>query len=387
MMAVNTQVIQKSRKFQLLQILRAYAALLVVTTHASLVSQRDFGGQFLLSNTLQEGARIGVEIFFILSGFIHFYVHQKHFSHKEKLKSYFLKRIIRIYPIYWIVSLPLIPIYFIAPFLGNKDGDSGFIYIFKSLLLIPQEEFPLLSVGWTLTLELFFYVLIGILIWFRPKIARLIISILLIGTLIKFFVDISGGGWETKYRTGNSLFDLSFSTAFIFNRFNLSFFSGVLVSLLVVRNNLAGNAKKNYLIRWSWVVILLAATVLICLPPEMLGSISGGTITAGEANRILYYGPIVGIWITASIVSEMAFSLKIPRFLDYLGDASYSIFLLHYPALLAMGKACKFLELDQIIDYRFLMYTITIASVAFGVVLYTKVEKPVTRWLMLRVKR
>lgn len=368
------------QKFQLLQILRGLAAILVVTTHASLVSQRDFGSDFMSISTFTRGGIIGVETFFILSGFIHFYVHSKYFSIKTKLKPFILKRLARVYPIYWIISLPLIPIFFIAPSLGNKGEEGGVGYIFRSLLLIPQEPNPLLSVGWTLTFELFFYILVASLIYFRPKVSRTIIALVLLGTLVKFFADIPGG-WINKYQTGNSVFDLTFATSFIFSRYNLHFLAGGLGGLIVLTTTFQLLMRKR-LIACLGSVMLGLSTVFLLMPHEVWNN-----EMTGRTNRIFYYIPVVIVWIISSTIVERNFLTNVPRPLTFIGDASYSIFLLHYPVLLALAKFCQVVGFDQIMGYQVLMYLITASSIGISIIFYAIVEKPLTQILMFRVKQ
>lgn len=75
----------------------------------------------------------------------------------------------RIYPIYWIITLTVLYVFLVIPgWANNKDLGLGKVIV--SLLLIPQNDKPILDVGWTLIYELYFYFLFSIAIWLKPKI-------------------------------------------------------------------------------------------------------------------------------------------------------------------------------------------------------------------------
>jgi exopolysaccharide production protein ExoZ len=101
----------------------------------------------------------GVDIFFVISGFIMFYTLKRdHYSAREFL----LRRILRIVPVYWLMTLAFIPIIyaFPSPFASRFDWDISSLAL--SLLFIPHQnpsglgEYPLLTVGWSLNFEMFF---------------------------------------------------------------------------------------------------------------------------------------------------------------------------------------------------------------------------------------
>ena len=57
----------------------------------------------------------GVEFFFVLSGFIMVLVHRRDFGQPSKALVFMRKRVVRIYPIYWLVMAFLLAIYFVSP--------------------------------------------------------------------------------------------------------------------------------------------------------------------------------------------------------------------------------------------------------------------------------
>src|SRR4051812_32264710 len=93
----------KLKKINSLQIYRGIAAILVVLFHATSYSQEKLSHPFL--NNIFLFGYTGVDFFFVLSGFIIFYTHSQAISTHQPVTPYLANRLIRIYPIYWFVTL------------------------------------------------------------------------------------------------------------------------------------------------------------------------------------------------------------------------------------------------------------------------------------------
>lgn len=131
-----------------IQILRIIAAFGVVLAHYKLFGIKAGG--------------FGVDIFFIISGFIIAFV--VNYSTKGFMK----KRIARVVPLYALATLLTTFIAFIKP-QWFKNVIINTEAIFKSLFYIPyriESSGPILSLGWTLNNEMFFYIVMSICILF-----------------------------------------------------------------------------------------------------------------------------------------------------------------------------------------------------------------------------
>ena len=109
-------------KIQVIQMLRLIAALGVFIYHTGVVGEKGF---------------FGVELFFIISGFIMMY------STKDKKKWFLTKRIIRIWPLYVLSTLVMyvaISLYPSLSVMSEKNPE----YLLKSLLFIPFKNVPFL---------------------------------------------------------------------------------------------------------------------------------------------------------------------------------------------------------------------------------------------------
>ena len=150
---------QTRTNFRLLQIYRGWAAMLVVLFHATGIGWHQFQASFL-GNYFEMGSA-GVDFFFVLSGFLITHIHLKDIGKPDRLGSYARKRFVRIYPAYWVVTLAILPFYWIVPGWGQGDEKTPSV-IANSFLLLPMLRGPVLMAGWTLCHEVLFYLVFGL---------------------------------------------------------------------------------------------------------------------------------------------------------------------------------------------------------------------------------
>jgi exopolysaccharide production protein ExoZ len=72
--------------------------------------------------------------------------------------------------------------------------------------------------------------------------------------------------------------------------------------------------------------------------------------------------------------------LIIPTFICKLGDASYSVYLVHYPALSVLCKIAKSLSLETRVPHQLLFLGTSAASIVMGMFFARLVELPLRRW-------
>ena len=168
-----------------IQYLRGIAAMLVVFQHVARKA-----GQYAddpLAWFRVGGA--GVDIFFIISGFIMCHTTSGATGSPARVIDFLKRRAIRILPLYWLLSLVALAAMFIKPELVNSAGAET--RIFESFLLLPVQGVYLIANGWTLSYEFFFYFIFAIGMLFEEKIGRALSAALLgllvtLGTLISF---------------------------------------------------------------------------------------------------------------------------------------------------------------------------------------------------------
>jgi exopolysaccharide production protein ExoZ len=149
--------------------LRAFAALGVVVYH---ICKEAWHRGFLESAALYrlaETLQIGVDLFFIVSGFIIVYVSRDLPPGAAGLGTFLGKRLVRVVPIYWLFTLLTAAVILLSPQAMNH-GAFSIDYLLASLAFLPWPSasntslLPLLGVGWTLNYEMFFYILYALLI-------------------------------------------------------------------------------------------------------------------------------------------------------------------------------------------------------------------------------
>ncbi len=150
------------QQFRSIEALRALAAIMVVLFHTQAIFSASLG---ILPVARMFGAGLrGVDLFFVLSGFIIAHVHRNDINNPHRIRNYLFNRAARIYPAVWIMSL-LAVLAYAAGFGGAgkaaKLSDWG---ITAGLLLLPQTGDALVNVTWTLKYELFFYLIFSFLI-------------------------------------------------------------------------------------------------------------------------------------------------------------------------------------------------------------------------------
>ncbi|WP_291841597.1 acyltransferase [Maricaulis sp.] len=138
------------------QHLRALAVLMVVIGHLHQTSGRILGFSWL-----GDGAFfgfLGVDVFFVISGFI---IHHLYRHHDGLDLRFFLNRLNRIYPMYWVIT-GVAAVGYVIFFRGDLLTALADGRWLTTLFLWPTGHLPLLSVGWTLVHELWFYLAYGV---------------------------------------------------------------------------------------------------------------------------------------------------------------------------------------------------------------------------------
>jgi exopolysaccharide production protein ExoZ len=294
----------------------------------------------------------GVDFFFVLSGFIILHVHSDDIGQPRALGAYLLKRFCRIYPVYWVIFLLTLPVYLLVPSFGfgyERDPD---VFV-RAFLLIPHpQRHVVLTVSWTLVHEIFFYVLFGSLIFNKR---------------FGLAVFLAWGGCVLAFAS----FD-SFPWTFLFSAVNVRFLAGMGVALM--------------LRRWRIPAPRLLAVVGLAV------FLTTGYFDAYQGPRALYeqtIGYTLGsVLILAGVVeAERSGLLRPPGWLVYLGNASYSIYLVHFVPLSIVAKFAKAWSLDTYVPGAALFVVHAASSVAVGCLFYHVIEQPLHVWINRFLRR
>ena len=300
-----------------IQVLRGLAAVAVVLFHVSIWENKKLGVQ-LMPGCFQLGD-VGVDLFFVISGFIMVYIQPARISSGKDYARFLIHRFSRVFPPYWLVLLVLLPIWLKAPQLFN-NYQHNHVDLVRSVLLLPQDYMPLLSVGWTLIHEVYFYFAVSVALLFGAR-GRWVYGTVWFATVIAVFWFFDGRGLEQ-----------SRVLQVVFSPFSLTFLLGYFVGLLQQRLRAAPVVLGFGLLTCAAVVWLWAA-------PRVANGVYPDN---NSLARFLALGLPCSLAVASAIVLERhlpAFMLK----LQWLGDRSYAIYLVHLPLVSGIyGVAARY---------------------------------------------
>ncbi len=336
------------KKLNLLQAYRGIAALLVVMFHLSHLSIERLK-QVIFFNVFQAGWS-GVDYFFVLSGFIMLYVNRDILGDKHYVKSFLVKRIIRIYPIYWIVTVMVLGFFLLIPSL-SAGKNFNIPYIAKSLLLLPQDVIPIIEASWTLNYEIFFYLLFSLGIWLKPKYSFPLLSTWLIVVILRYIkiLEFSDG----------AILNL------VFGKLNIEFIFGCLAGYITIK-------FQRQISKYRWTLFGIANLGYVYLTVFLVTN----NIEKMNMDGVSTFGVLSGVLVLSSASIDLNDKLKIPESLIYLGDASYSIYLTHGPLLSAATKILEKMNLEKYFDNIFAPSLLASIAIVIGCIFHSFIEKP-----------
>lgn len=342
-------------KFASLQIFRAIAAILVVLFHVTSYSQEKFGHAFL-SNIFSFGYT-GVDFFFVLSGFIIFYIHSRDVGERQRTRLYLVKRLVRVYPIYWIITLVKVVVIVAIPTLA-KDYEREIGTIVASFLLFPQSNLPIIGAAWTLSHEILFYLLFGIVIWLGRHRGAFLFGIWTIALL----------GFSVGRTADLKILPDHYIIQFLLNERNLEFIFGCLSAYLIM----------NYKLKYQTLMVLAGCVLFLS---------AGWYVSRG--GQVPSYAILFGLpsllLITGSASIEFHVQVKFPPLLVFLGDASYSIYLTHAMFINAFALIFQRVSWITQINPSLPLLVVAIGAVLGGSAVYQLVELPMLSLLRNRI--
>lgn len=338
------------KKLILIQFSRALVPILVMLYHISVNMNGYFDYNFLGLSSLSSTG--GVHFFFALSGFMLFYVYKEKFGVKGQIKKYLLNRFIRIYPSYWILTFIAGIILLFFPFLG-LGNEINYEAVVFSILLIPHPDgiVPILDVAWSLIYTVYFYIIFSFLFLSSRTISAIVLSIWLFITL----------GFVT-----NTFWSYDSLPYYFFYEYNLIFSVGVLCAYLF------NKIKLNFPLS-----AMIAGIGFIAFPFLWINEVHQFInlryeLSLGLASAFVIFG-------LASI--DLQKDIKLPKFLNYLGNASLSIYLAHNLPLNAFSHLFYKFGIFEVIGGVATSIILLILITCVGCLVYSYIEKPVVAFM------
>lgn len=332
----------RSVKLSGIEAARGIAAIMVVFYHAARHLKADIG--YLPWGGVSQFGHSGVDFFFVLSGFIIFFVHRTDLGKPSGLPQYFERRFTRIYPYFWfslIVGMGLV-------LLSTKNKTLDPVFLLLQATLLPMRGD--VGVAWTLQHEILFYLFFAIAI-FNRRIG------FCLGSIWVIFVVAMWGG-----HLAPDTFPVIQKLA---SPFNIEFLFGILAAYVVQSGRL----------NWFKTCAVVGGILFVCFGiAENLGEFNGY-----EPSSQLAYGLASALIVMGIATAEMRSKLKMPKILAEVGSASYSIYLFHLPCIGVTYKLLSVAGLLTTIPVSILYSILVAAGVIGGVVLSRTIEHPILR--------
>ena len=370
---------EQPARLRALDALRGLAVLLIVLFHATEISNFNLNQPFLLNSF--KFADAGVATFFVLSGFTLTWTYASALGKGRSWWSYAAKRCLRIYPFYWLVTLIVLPVYFLFPAFGKGyETETG--HILESLLLVPQPQPPILSVAWFLSYILLFYALFGLSLSLKPK-----FSVPILGTWLALSVFFNIGRYATGLDQANGGY---FWLSFLLSLYGIEFAAGGLMAFWLMRHRIT-EAWRSALVNYG-----LLAFVIFALIDDY--RFLGTNSFAMKGYEFFTYGT-ASVCLTGGIAaSERAANesgclpAKPVKWLlqfvpSWLGSASYAIYLTEYLFLSIGVKLLNLLTLNGI-ELNVGLLLCCLVAILSGGLIHFYVERPcnaVAQSMMLRL--
>jgi peptidoglycan/LPS O-acetylase OafA/YrhL len=345
-----------SAQLKSIQALRAVAALGVLTLHAATEKVTFLGGEPGPFKNFLLGAA-GVDLFFVISGFVMVYSSESLFGRRDGPRKFLSRRIARIGPLYWAVTAAIIA--YIYAVHGAKLWE---IYspasLVASFLFWPYPRidgfaFPVHLLGWTLNFEMFFYAVFAaaILLPRRAAVAAVCVALAALVTL-------------GRHAT------LPLPFLFWANPIVLEFCLGMLIAAAYREGVRLAPAAA-----WALGIAACLAFAAMHNPPQAWGE-----------WRLLFWGLPSAALVASCALSESTWRPgPAGRFFGLLGDASYSLYLVHPLAFpLVRWTAGRWFDFSSVPwVYAGVAF---VAAIAASVACYWAFERPITRALQRRLR-
>lgn len=315
--------------FKSIQLLRAVAAIIVTFFHVIYwwgLQKDNIAGIF-------DRGYGAIDLFFVISGFVVFQSAQRSKIGLSHFLLFLKKRLIRIYPFYWVVLVPVL-------LTGAFQREHWTAWQFgKSLFLLPGFT-PIIGPTWTLQYEIYFYLLISLYV--LDKRLRPLLSILFLLSVIAVSTNLA------------AIPSFHFPMLGVYNEFVLEFFLGTLAFRFY-----------RYFSR-GWAFFLVAAGLILVFFP-----------LTRQFSHLLTFGIPCMFLITGLTSLESSRKFVIPRPFLLAGDASYCLYLIHAPIMRAILPDPS----SAVPISRLLILAEVTAIIALSIPIHLYIEKPLLRYL------
>ena len=338
--------------------------------------------------TIFPGGFFGVDIFFTFSGFLITSLLLEEFSQKGEIDiiGFFRRRFYRIFPPVVMMVLVIMPFTlmvrqdYVAGIGAQIAGVLGFMTNFYEMLTGGSYEsqfIPHLFVhNWSLAVEVHYYILWGLAVWFLSKryktSGQLRATVFLLSSaafLISFLSMFIGSFIVSSYST---VYFSSFTHVYPF------FLGSVLATIVGVRQTTPILKRLNKVLDLKQTLLVFAAGLGVLLLLTFFVKFTSlftyllGFLLASLATLVMI--------VATRLLHEKTESIEEPKIVSFLADTSYAVYLFHWPF---------YIIFSQLMGNILAVILTTIFSYLFATLSFYVIEPLIagkTTWLLEKVK-
>ncbi|HEY0190121.1 MAG TPA: acyltransferase [Kofleriaceae bacterium] len=336
-----------------LHLLRVIAALGVVYFHTTSTAGLNLDWDI--------GSR-GVDIFFVISGFIIAYIGT------SKPDQFLIRRLIRVVPFYWAATLCVFAMVVVSP-ASFRSATASISHLISSLVFVPhtnpvtQEMHPTLELGWSLNFEMFFYFLFAIGLAISPRRAPLVVVAWLVGFVVAVHT-FAGNNEVINFYARPIVLEFCFGIGVFYLLDWCSTHKAQLTQLPGLRGLL--------------VITLIASLLVIGVGEEHYRETVPRYLIAGVPSFFL---------VASALLLEKLYGLATKNKLIYLlGESSYIVYLIHpYVVFTVLRKGLHHPELMSTPMLAAVIVGLLVLTSGLAVAIHTWFEKPAMAFLRARL--
>lgn len=330
------------------QVMRGVAAIAVVFFHTDVIlAQPEYGGNEVYGSVATRGW-LGVNLFFVLSGFIILYSHVHDAGHPGRVGRYLWRRFTRVYPLYWVMLSAFLAA---AAFgIGHPEIRWEARHLISAYALFSIVDMPAmpLKVAWTLLFEIKFYLIFTILL-FSKRAAFVVFPIWAAAIAVRnMFTPLPDYGYILP--------DFG-----LLNIWNINFLFGMAAFCALLR----APARLG-------VPVLASGIVMILIAGWNGRGINIDVLRPGFMTMIAFGFALI---VLGAVLCERHFDWRPPALLLLFGNASFSIYLIH-SAVISLLAAVQSKMLPEETASNLVFWTIFTGAIGAGVVCHFLVERP-----------
>lgn len=342
--------------------LRFFFAFVVFLSHLTFVKTDLAWYNYLKNNVFFEGY-LGVGFFFILSGFVLALNYEKKVIDNPNFdkKKFYIARIARIYPLHVLTFCVMLPFVIINVWQGYFHWDiaGANLFLLQSYIPVKDFYFSINNVSWSISTELFFYLMFPFYVIWLHKFPKLKYILLLIIPIIIFA--------EPYFRTNMKLEKAIFYINPIVRSFD--FILGIITCQIYKKiKDTPINFSRGTLIEIAAITVL---AIFFYFHNDVARAFRYG---------IYYWIPMVGIVLIFALQKGFFSRILQHKTLVYLGEISFAFYMIHM-IVIKYGNQ----YLPKINDFQKIGIYFVIALI-LSALTFEYFEKPVAKWIKDKVK-